>query len=245
MPRCWPCRCARAASQAAAGCRSPPPGQCQPAIPAAPDPAQVGRPALIGCACHRRQRLDPRTLAHGPFADLPALELEDALHGVLVHAQQPGYGAVAERRLLLDQLLDRLGQLRPHLRRGLGGPVIHRPPRHAELAGQPRYAQLAHPERFGKEPLNANAGVKASGAVRGRWCRSRTPNADGLPHHFFPPIRLPPGSAARGSATPLFGSTSVSTASSRCLQTSAVTAAGPLETLATSNPWGVRLRQKT
>src|SRR5690606_37990891 len=125
----------------------------------APDPAQVGRPALVWRGGNRRQRLDPRTLAHGPFADLPALELEDALHGVLVHAQQPGYGAVAERRLLLDQLLDRLGQLRPHLRRGLGGPVIHRPPRHAELAGQPRYAQLAHPERFGKEPLNANAGV--------------------------------------------------------------------------------------
>src|SRR5690606_39724899 len=105
-------------------------------IPAAPDPAQVGRPALIGCACHRRQRLDPWALANRPLAYLPALELEDALHGVLVHAQQPGYGAVAERRLLLDQLLDRLGQLRPHLRRGLGGPVIHRPPRPAEPAAQ-------------------------------------------------------------------------------------------------------------
>lgn len=56
------------------------------------------------------------------LAHLPALQLEDPLHHVLVHRQQSRHRAIAERRLDFDQRLDRLRQVASHLRR----PVAHR-----------------------------------------------------------------------------------------------------------------------
>src|SRR6056297_327219 len=108
----------------------------QPAVPAAPDPAQIRGPALVRRCRYRGQRLDPWPMANRSLADLPAFDLEDPLHGVLVHPQQSRHSPIAKRGLLLDQGLDRCGQLWPHLRGRLGRPVIHRPTRHLEPAAQ-------------------------------------------------------------------------------------------------------------
>lgn len=59
-------------------------GHRRPAIAPSPDPTHVGGPALMGCFGHRGKRLDPGPEAHRTLAHLPALESEDALHGVLV-----------------------------------------------------------------------------------------------------------------------------------------------------------------
>jgi hypothetical protein len=44
----------------------------------------------------------------------------------------PRRNSLSKQRLLLNQCRDRIGQLRPHLPRDLGPPLIHRPTRHAE-----------------------------------------------------------------------------------------------------------------
>jgi hypothetical protein len=77
-------------------------------------------------------RLDAGPHADRALADLPALDLEDALHRVLVEAQKPGHGAIAEGWLLFDHGLDRLGEAGIDLWRGLGWFVIDRPSRHAK-----------------------------------------------------------------------------------------------------------------
>src|SRR5690606_13031526 len=66
----------------------------------------------------------------------PTRRSSDLLHGVLVHAQKRRHRAITERWLLLDQLLDRLDQLRPNVGRRLGRTVVHRPARHLEPAAQ-------------------------------------------------------------------------------------------------------------
>src|SRR5690606_7990603 len=58
--------------------------QAEPAVFPTPDTAQVRCPALIGKFGAGNLGLDPGTLAQGPLADLPALELEDPLYRVLV-----------------------------------------------------------------------------------------------------------------------------------------------------------------
>src|SRR5260370_865121 len=55
-----------------------------PAITPCPHTAQISGPALVWRLGHRWQCLDARPEAHRTLAHLPALELEDALHGVLV-----------------------------------------------------------------------------------------------------------------------------------------------------------------
>lgn len=72
--------------------------QGRPAVLASPYPAHVCGPAFIGRLRHRGQGLDARPEADGPLAHLPTLKLENALHGVLVHAQQVRHRAIAEGR---------------------------------------------------------------------------------------------------------------------------------------------------
>ena len=74
-------------------------------------------------------RLDAGPHADRALADLPALDLEDALHRVLVEAQKPGHGPVTEGRFLLDHGLDGLGEAGTDLRRGLGQLVVDGPTR--------------------------------------------------------------------------------------------------------------------
>lgn len=106
-------------------------GQREPAVTPAAEPAQARLPALVRGRGRRRQGLDPRSHAHDPFAHLSTHSPEDALHRVLVHAQQDGHRAVAKGRLHFDQLIDG-GQLRRRLGCGLHCPVVHRAPRHIE-----------------------------------------------------------------------------------------------------------------
>lgn len=135
---CRPCRCATGASPTARGCGSRSPKQRWPAILTGPYPAHVCGPAVIGCLRHRRQGLDARPEADGALTHLPALELENALHGVLIHAQQVCHRAVAEGRRLLDHGLDGLGQRGPDLRGRLSRLVVSGTARYL----QP-FAQLA------------------------------------------------------------------------------------------------------
>src|SRR5690606_34323246 len=106
---------------------------------AAPYAAQIRRPALVRQLCPRYFGLDPRALPKRSLAHLPALELEDPLHRVLVHAQQGGHSPVAERWLSFDHGFDRLGQLGFHPRRRLRRLVVHATTGHAKPL-----AQLGH-----------------------------------------------------------------------------------------------------
>lgn len=102
-------------------------GERQPAIPAGPDPTQVGCPALIRALRDRWQRLNPGSVTDGALAHLPAFELKDALNGVLVHVEQTGNGSVTESRLSLDQSFDPAGARVIHLWRRFGAAVVKRP----------------------------------------------------------------------------------------------------------------------
>ena len=119
----------------------------RPAVLTGPDPRQIRRPvARQGIATHRNVRegplvrrgsdgrngLDTRPHPDGALANLPALELKDPLHRVLVEAEQPRDCAVAEGRLGLDHDLDRLGEAGIDLRRRFAWCVVDRPPRHPE-----------------------------------------------------------------------------------------------------------------
>ncbi len=106
--------------------------QCEPAIMAAPDPAEIRRPAFIRTRSNRGERLDPRPKANRALAHLPALDLEDPLDGVLIEAQKIGHRAIAEGRLLLDHRLDRLDKGGVEPRRRLAGLVIDRPSGHVK-----------------------------------------------------------------------------------------------------------------
>lgn len=64
--------------------------QRRPAVLSGPDPGHVGGPALVGCFSDRRQRFDPWSGPNGPFAHLPALQLEDPLHSVRRGARTGG-----------------------------------------------------------------------------------------------------------------------------------------------------------
>ncbi len=108
----------------------------RPAISPRPDPAHVRGPALVGRLGHRRQRLNPWPEAHRALAHLPAPELEDALHRVLVEAQQVRHGPVPEGRVLLDHGLDRGHEALLQRRRGLDGAVVHAASRHLEPPAQ-------------------------------------------------------------------------------------------------------------
>ncbi len=77
--------------------------------------------------------------ADGPLFDLPASDLEDALHRVLVEVQQSRYRTVAKRWILVDHGFDGLLKALLHLGRSLAGLVISRAPGHLKPA-----AQLAH-----------------------------------------------------------------------------------------------------
>jgi hypothetical protein len=103
-----------------------------PAVAASSDPAEIRRPAFVRRGCERGHRLDPWTHADRALANLPALDLEDLLHRVLVEAQKPDHRAVAEGRLLLDHGLDRLGKARIDLRCSLCRLVVDYPLRHAK-----------------------------------------------------------------------------------------------------------------
>ena len=106
--------------------------QGQPAIVAAPDPAEVRRPAFIRTRGNRGERLDPRTKANRALADLPAFDLEDPLDRVLVETQEISHRAIAEGGLLLDHRLDRLHKGGVQPRRSLAGLVIDRPSGHVK-----------------------------------------------------------------------------------------------------------------
>jgi len=81
-------------------------------------------PALIRHRGHGRQTLYAGTEPNWTLLHLPASQLEDALHGVFVEAQQGRNGAIAERWLLVDHGLDRFSKARLHLRRRLDGLVV-------------------------------------------------------------------------------------------------------------------------
>ncbi|MNV64342.1 hypothetical protein D3C71_1569790 [compost metagenome] len=111
-------------------------GQRRPAVSPSPDTAQVCRPALVGRLGHRWQSLDARPHANRPLAYLPAPDLEDALHGVLIEPQQMCHRPVAERGVLFDHCLNRLGKLRRHLGLGFDRLVVHGAAGHFEPATQ-------------------------------------------------------------------------------------------------------------
>ena len=67
-------------------------GQHGPTIASRPHPAQVRRPAFVRRSGHRRQSLDAGTESHRPLLHLPAHQLEDPLHRVLVEPQQVQIG---------------------------------------------------------------------------------------------------------------------------------------------------------
>ena len=64
-------------------------GQSCPAVAPRPDTAKVGGLAFVWCVRDRGHRFDARSHANRALTQLPALDLEDALHGVLVEAQKP------------------------------------------------------------------------------------------------------------------------------------------------------------
>ena len=102
--------------------------QAGPTISACPDAAQVGCPPLIRRLRHRWHRLYAWAKAYGPLLDLPTADLKDALHRVLVKAQQTGHRSIPIRGVLVDHGFD--GLLKPilHLGDRLGGLVIHGSP---------------------------------------------------------------------------------------------------------------------
>ncbi|MOA01672.1 hypothetical protein D3C78_1210930 [compost metagenome] len=110
--------------------------QRRPAIPTRPDAAQIRRPALVRPRGHRRQCLDPGPEADGPLTDLPAHQLEHALHGVLVEPQQMRHRSIAKRRRFFDQRLDGRDKLRIELWRCLHRLVVDGAARHVEPAAQ-------------------------------------------------------------------------------------------------------------
>lgn len=116
--------------------------QRSPPITPRPHAAQVRRPTLVGSLGHRRQRLDTRPESHRPLANLPALELEDALHGVLVEPKQMRHRPVAERRVLFDHRLDGLDEVLLNLGHSLGAAVVHRAPGYVEPLAQLDKADL-------------------------------------------------------------------------------------------------------
>lgn len=61
-------------------------GQSCPAVAPRPDAAKVGGPAFVRSRCDRGNGLNAGTHANRTLADLPALDLEDALNSVLVEA---------------------------------------------------------------------------------------------------------------------------------------------------------------
>lgn len=78
-------------------------------------------------------------MTDGPLADLPSLGLEDAPHRALVELQQTRYGPVAERGILLDQLLDRRGEALLDLRCRLDRSVLHGTARNVEPTTELRH----------------------------------------------------------------------------------------------------------
>ena len=107
-------------------------GQRGPPIAPRPHPAQIRRPALIWRLGHRRQGLDSGPEAHRALAYLPAPDLEDALHGVLVEAKQMCHRPISKGRVLFDHGLDGLNQVFLDLWGRLGAAVIHRAPGNLE-----------------------------------------------------------------------------------------------------------------
>ena len=83
-----------------------------PAVLSCSDTAQICGPTLIWVSSHRGQRLNSGSKPDGSLLDLPALELKDALHRVLVHVQQIRHRAVTKRRVFFDHGFDRLYQMR-------------------------------------------------------------------------------------------------------------------------------------
>ena len=77
-------------------------GQDHLAVEARPDAAHVCGPAFVGAVGRGDPGFDPGPESDRPLAHLPALDLEDPLHGVLVHVEQMHHGPIAERRVLLD-----------------------------------------------------------------------------------------------------------------------------------------------
>lgn len=128
-------------------------GQRGPAVAPDPDPSQVCRPTFVRRGRDRGHRLDAGPHADRALADLPALDLEDPLNRVLVEAQTPGHRPVAERKLLFDHRLDRLGNAGIDLQCGLDWLVIDRPPRHAEPG-----AELAAPRPYPPEGPHGASG---------------------------------------------------------------------------------------
>src|SRR5690606_4899260 len=100
--------------------------QRRPTISACPDTAQISRPAVVGSCCNGWLGLAPWSWPYGTLLYLPALQLEDALHVLLVRAQQLRNRPMPDRRRFFDHRFDRFCQFRFDLRRGLCGLVIHR-----------------------------------------------------------------------------------------------------------------------
>jgi hypothetical protein len=101
----------------------------QPSRPLQMRHISVAQRSLGFSATDRWQFFNSWAQPNRAFANLPALELEDALHRVRVELEQISHRPVSERRVLLDHLLDRLHQPLLQLRRRLGRLVIDRPAR--------------------------------------------------------------------------------------------------------------------
>src|SRR5574343_192712 len=110
--------------------------QNSPTIAACPDTAHVRCPALVRSSGHRGPGFDSGPETNRALSHLPPLDLEDPLHGVLVHAEQVRHGAVAEGRVLFDHLLHWHNKIVPNLRRCLRRTVIDAPTWHGEPSAQ-------------------------------------------------------------------------------------------------------------
>lgn len=75
-------------------------------------------------------------MSNSPLSDLPALELEDPLDRVLIKPQQMRHRPVAERRLFLDQGLNRFHKGRVHFGRRAAWLVVDAAPRNAKPAAE-------------------------------------------------------------------------------------------------------------
>src|SRR5688572_22564925 len=90
----------------------------------------------FGAAATEGIALHAWTEAYRSFLHLPSHQLEDTLNRVLVEAQQMSDRAVAESRMLFNELFDRLCEPILDDRSLLRRAVVHRPARYADPATQ-------------------------------------------------------------------------------------------------------------
>lgn len=127
----WTFRRVTDANPAARSCGSRSPAPASSSHRALPTPGTYPSPSARWAPSPPRAALGSGALAH-----LPALELEHALHRVLVEPQQVRHGPVPEGRVLFDHGLDGRDDAVLQRRAGFDWPAVHRAPGHLEPLAQ-------------------------------------------------------------------------------------------------------------